>query len=84
MSVVIVERSFAHGLAPEEVEHLFRRLTPCLQSHDVRWIRSYLSADRRRMFCAFEAADAETVRQAHRLAGVGFDVVWKADALEGR
>lgn len=82
MTVLVVERSFGHPLEPEEVDHLFRRLGPCLKTHEVRWIHSYLSSDRRRMFCAFEAADAETVRQAHRVAGVGFEAVWPADRLE--
>lgn len=40
--------------------------------------RSFLSTDRRRMICAFEAADAEAVRTAYRSAGEAFDRVWVA------
>lgn len=31
--------------------------------------------------CEFEAADAETVRESYRLAGVEFDRVWTADVF---
>lgn len=81
MPVLIVERSFEHPVGEEEVDHLFARLGPCLGQYDVHWIHSYLATDRRRMFCAFEAADAETVRSAHRAARVGFEAVWAADRL---
>ena len=56
-----------------------RRLDPCLAAHDVRWLRSYLSLDRRRMICEFEAADAEAVRSSFRSAGVAFMRVWAAE-----
>ena len=55
------------------------RLDPCLDAHGVRWIRSYLSLDRRRMICEFEAADAEAVRSSFRSAGVSFARVWAAE-----
>ena len=42
-------------------------------------MRSYLSLDRKRMICEFEAADAEQVRESYRSAGVNFDGVWAAD-----
>jgi hypothetical protein len=41
-------------------------------------MRSYLSLDRKRMVCEFEAPDAEAVRASYRSAGVAFDRVWSA------
>jgi len=48
-------------------------------THVLRWMRSYLSKDRKRMICEFEAADAEQVRASARAAGIAFDRCWSAD-----
>lgn len=81
MSHLIVERTFEEPLTTEEPGGMAIRLAPCLEQYGARWIRSYLSTDRRRMICEFEAPDAEAVRMAHRTAGVRFDRVWNADLL---
>jgi len=44
-------------------------------------MRTYVSADRSRGLCVFEAPDAESVRIAHRSANVDFDRVWVGDAF---
>ncbi|MGZ7033036.1 MAG: nickel-binding protein, partial [Thermoanaerobaculia bacterium] len=49
--------------------------------HGARWMRSYLSLDRKRIICEFEAADAEKVRESYRSAGVNFERVWSADVF---
>ena len=54
----------------EEHGRLGRRLDDCLAQHGARWLRSYLSADHRRLVCEFEAPDAEAVRVSYRSAGV--------------
>jgi hypothetical protein len=41
-----------------------------------------LSKDRRRGFCEYEAADAETVRRVQMEAGAPFDRIWSADIHE--
>ncbi|MGH7444007.1 MAG: nickel-binding protein [Longimicrobiales bacterium] len=76
MAHVIVERIFDPPLT--EDEHMARslRLFPCLETSSIRWIRSFVSNDRRHGVCEFEAADAETVRIAHRTADVPFVRVW--------
>lgn len=48
----------------------------CFRIHRVRLVRSYLSADRRRMACLYQAPDAESVRLAQREAGLPADRVW--------
>lgn len=79
MAHLIVEQSFDPPLTDEEHTRLAERLDPCLESHGAAWMCSYLSADRRRMVCEFEAADAEAVRQSYRSAGLKFDRVWAAE-----
>jgi len=48
----------------------------CFGTHRVRLVRSYLSADRRRMFGLYRAPDAESVRLAQRAAGLPPDPIW--------
>ncbi len=48
---------------------------------DTRHLRSFLSLDRHKMICQYEAPDAETVRQLQRTAEAPFDRVWAANIL---
>lgn len=81
MAQIIVESTFEQAFTEEE--HVVRgeRLFPCLEQNNVRWIHSFLSKDRRRMVCRFEAADAESVRMALRTANVRFRRVWPAEMV---
>lgn len=81
MTRLIVERTFEEPLSEADHKAAGERLAPCTEMYGVRWIRSYLSADRRRMICEYEAPDAEAVRLSNRSAGVSFDRVWNADLL---
>ncbi len=54
----------------------------CLEVYQVRWKRSLLSTDRRRMVCEYEAADAEAVRKVQRAAQAMFDSIWTADVIK--
>ncbi|HEX7049728.1 MAG TPA: nickel-binding protein [Longimicrobiales bacterium] len=78
---VIVETRFEEPLTAAAHGKRQRLLGPCVMRNDVRWVQSYLSNDRRRMICHFQAADAEAVRMAHRTAGVVFERVWTAAIL---
>ena len=81
MAHLIVEKIFAQPLTDEKLERMFTDLGPCLNQYQAQWIHSYLSNDRMRMVCTFEAADAESVRMAHRVAGIRFERVWPANKL---
>ena len=76
---LIVEQTFEAPLSDQDHGRLGQRLDKCLEAYGARWMRSYLSTDRRRMVCEFEAADAEAVRTSYRSAGVTFDRVWTAE-----
>jgi hypothetical protein len=79
MAFLILEKEYDAPFTPEAHDAEAERLDPCLTAHGVRWIRSYLSLDRRRMICEFEADDAEAVRSACRSASVPFARVWTAE-----
>jgi hypothetical protein len=79
MAHLIVEQTFETALTDQAHAQIGQRLDTCLEAHGARWVRSYLSTDRRRMVCEFEAADAESVRESYRSAGVRFDRAWPAE-----
>jgi hypothetical protein len=82
MPHMIVETVYDPPASEEELDANAAKLDPCLQGHDVRWVRSYMSLDRRRRICVFEAPDADSVRVSYRSAGVKFERVWPAEAIE--
>ena len=81
MVTLIVERSFPQPVTEEALQAVMQRLEPCLVEYDVCCKGSFLSADRQRMICRFEAADAEAVRATNRAAEAPIDRVWVAGIL---
>lgn len=81
MPRLIVEHSYDPPLTEEEHRRAASRLDPCLEAHGARWMCSYLSHDRRRMICEFDAPDADAVRQSMRSADVAFDRVWSSEVF---
>ncbi|AXW63910.1 hypothetical protein CJO94_19110 (plasmid) [Ralstonia solanacearum] len=47
----------------------------------VNWVFSFLSADRKKTYCLYEAPSAEAIRQAARLAGLPADTVIEVTQL---
>ena len=79
MATLVLEQTFETPVSSDELSSSARKLDKCLEAFGARWMRSYLSEDRRRMICEFEAADAEQVRSSYRSAGVDFERCWSAD-----
>lgn len=73
---VIVERSFEDGIELQAIQDIEDAGARCLEIRNVRFLRTFFAADRRRMLCFYAAPDAESVRQAQREAGVPFDEAW--------
>jgi hypothetical protein len=80
--VVVIEQVFDPPLTDEEHGRIGKRVDKCLEIRNARWMRSYLSADRKRMVCEFDAPDAQSVRDAYRAAGVAFERVWGAEVYK--
>jgi hypothetical protein len=81
MPHVIVEYTFDPPITEEEFDRMAEQLDPCLEGRGVRWVQSFLSIDRKRRICVFEAPDTEAVREAYRSAKVGFERAWPAEAI---
>lgn len=78
---VLVERSFEEPVDFQQIQNIEEAGIACLESRDVRFLRSYFSQDQKRMICLYEAPDAESVRQAQREAGVPFNDAWAYRAI---
>jgi uncharacterized protein DUF4242 len=78
MEIVVVERSFEQPLDINDMQATQKGFRWCLELHNVEFLHSYISSDRRRMICLYRAPDAESVRIVNATAKVQFDRVWSA------
>jgi len=78
---VLVERRFDEPVTLAQIQAIEDAGIHCLETRDVHFVRTFFSADQRRMICLYRAPDAESVREAQRQAGVPFDVAWAFRAV---
>jgi hypothetical protein len=73
MPVFLIERRYADELdvAVEDAERIKR----VNDAEGVRWLYSFLSVDRRKTFCLYEAPSADAIRRAAQRAGLPADVI---------
>ena len=73
MAVFMIERRYADQLevTADSAEGI-NRINP---EEGVRWLYSFLSADKRKTYCLYEAPSAEAIRVAARRAGLPADVL---------
>jgi predicted HAD superfamily phosphohydrolase YqeG len=73
MPIFMIERRFAEDLeASVEVADRINRIN---EEEGVRWLYSFLSADKRKTYCLYEAPFADAIRRAAERAGLPADVV---------
>jgi hypothetical protein len=78
MPLFVIERTFAEDLelAGEDI----RQIDEINADEGVRWIFSFLSADKRRTYCLYEAPSPDAIREAARRANVPADAVVEVGA----
>ncbi|MBO0787249.1 MAG: DUF4242 domain-containing protein [Actinobacteria bacterium] len=73
MPIFMIERRFADDLeASAEVADRINRIN---EEEGVRWLYSFLSADKRKTYCLYEAPFADAIRRAAVRAGLPADVI---------
>ena len=79
MPVFMVERQFADQLevAPETASAINR----INDEAGVRWLSSFLSADKRKTFCLYESDDVEAIRTAAIRAGIPADAIMELSGV---
>ncbi len=73
MPIFMVERRFADDL--EASVAAVDRINRINEEEGVRWLYSFLSADKRKTYCLYEAPMANVIRRAASRAGLPVDAV---------
>jgi hypothetical protein len=79
MPLFIIERHFA-----EQIEMTRDRASEITLINDdvgVQWLFSFLSADKKKTYCLYEAPNAEAIREAAQRAHVPADVIVEVSEL---
>jgi hypothetical protein len=73
MALFVIERNFAEQLAlTNDDARLVQEINDDVGVH---WLYSFLSADKKKTYCLYEAPSAEAIREAARRAGLPADVI---------
>ena len=73
MPLYVIERSYAERVTP--FLGAFEELNEINEKEGVRWLYSFLSLDRRKTYCLYEAPNAELILSAAAAAGLPADSV---------
>jgi hypothetical protein len=73
MALFMIERNFAESLNPSP-EGL-KAIVDVNTIAGVKWLYSFLSADKRKTYCLYEAESGEAIREAARRAGLPADII---------
>ena len=73
MPLYMIERTFAEQL--DLTRDDIRQIDEINADEGVRWLFSFLSADRRRTYCLYEAPSPEAIMAAAEKAGVPADEI---------
>lgn len=75
----IIERRFADQL--EVTKDGNDKVNRINDEEGVKWIFSFLSADKRKTYCLYEAPNAEAIRKAAMRAGLPADVITEVSEI---
>ncbi len=79
MPVFLVERNFAEKL--EVSAEGAAAVNKINEDLGVQWLISFLSADKKKTYCLYEASTVEAIREAAEAAGLPADVVIEVGEL---
>lgn len=77
MAMFIVEREFADQFAPDEAT--LQLIAEYDVANDIKWLTSFLSADKKRTYCLYECADIEVLRRHAADLGLPADAITEVD-----
>ena len=77
----IIERNFAEKLELATWKEGNDRIERINDAEGVKWIFSFLSADKRKTYCLYEASDADSIRRAAARANIPADVITMVDEV---
>jgi hypothetical protein len=74
----IIERNFAEKV--EANRDIVKGITQVNSDVGVQWLFSFLSADKKKTYCLYEAPNAEAIREAARRLNIPADVIIEVDS----
>jgi len=75
----IIERQFAERI--EVTKDVAANVRLVNDEVGVKWVFSFLSADKRKTYCLYEAENAEAIREAARRADLPADSIIEVDQI---
>lgn len=79
MALFVIERNFAEQLhLSDEDARLVKEINGDVGVH---WLFSFLSADKKKTYCLYEAPNADAIREAARRAKLPADVIVEVSEL---
>jgi Protein of unknown function (DUF4242) len=73
MPLYLIERNFAEQISVSKDTAL--AISQCNVDAGVQWLFSFLSADKKKTYCLYEAPNPEAIREAARKAHLPADVI---------
>ena len=73
MALYMIERNFAEAFNASAADY-----AAVVQINDqagVKWLYSFLSADKRKTYCLYEAKSGDVIREAAKRAGLPADII---------
>ena len=80
MPLYVIERNFAEQLDPDELDRDGIKLVN--DDVGIRWLYSFLSADKKKTYCLYEAPNPEAIREAAARLGIPADVIVPVERIE--
>ena len=81
----IVERTFPDGLAipvNSEGAQVCMNVVGNNAAQDVTWVHSYVSDDKHKTFCVYDAPDPEAIRKVAEVNGLPVDKITRVSVLD--
>jgi uncharacterized protein DUF4242 len=79
MALFLIERNWAEQL--EVTPEAAAEVKLINDDVGVRWLLSFLTGDKKKTYCLYEAVSAEAIREAARRAGIPADVIEEVSEL---
>ena len=79
MPMFLIEREFADQFDPDDAT--LELVDQYNADHDIKWLTSFLSADKKKTYCLYECADIEALRRHAADLGMPVDVITEVAEL---
>jgi len=79
MPLFLIERKFAEQLelSHDDVEHI----EDVNKQMDIQWLFSFLTADKRKTYCLYQASNGDLIRDAARRLNIPADEIVEVDKI---